>query len=349
MTVNRDALRVDAELDRLLLEDLNGHEAALVAAFSDVLRVTRQEAEAIATAMVEAAAEGRSVSGLLARDERVRLGLSAIREAIEQAVDTSLARVPVEVEDTARRSADGARGMITAQMGGTLRAELRSSVVAASPDQIAAIVERSTQRIVSQSRPLGAAAEVAMRREIRRGVAVGENPRQTARRMVRALEDATDLQLSRAMTIARTEQIDASRTAGQATEEANADVLAGWEWQAHSDERLCPACLSMHGTRYDTDTPGPLGHPNCRCSRIPVTKSWAELGFTGMTDPEPVGETREQILADMSDDDMRRMLGARGYQAWKAGTYPPDRWAVRRDNDDWRPSYQVRRPPSGSS
>lgn len=349
MTVNRDVLRVDEELDRLLLEELSAHEAALVAAFADVLRVTRAEAEAIAAAMVEAAADGRSVSGLLVRDARVREGLSAIREAIGRAVETTLARVPVEVSDTARRSAEGARDMITAQMGGTLRSELRSSVVAASPDQIAEIVARSTDRIVSQSMPLGADAERIMRREIRRGVAVGENPRQTARRMVRALEDASDLQLSRAMTIARTEQIDASRRAAQSTEERNTDVLAGWEWQAHSDERLCPACLSMHGTRYDTEIPGPLGHPNCRCSRIPVTKTWAELGFTGMTDPEPIGETREQVLDSMSDEDMRRMLGARGYQAWKAGDYPPEKWAVRRESDDWRASYQVRRPPSGSS
>lgn len=349
MTINRDVNRIDEELDRLLLTNLSSHEAVLVAAFADVLRVTRQEAEAIAVTMVDAAEGGRSVSGLLVRDARVREGLTAIREAIERAVETTFARVPVEVSDTARRSAEGTRDMVQAQLTGTLRSELRSSVVAASPDQIAAIVERSTQRIVAQSRPLGAAAEAVMRREIRRGVAVGENPRQTARRMVRALEDASDLSLSRAMTIARTEQIDAHRAAAQSTEERNADVLAGWEWQAHSDERLCPACLSMHGTRYDTETPGPLGHPNCRCSRIPVTKTWAELGFTGMTDPAPVSETREQILSDMSDDDMRRMLGARGYQAWKAGDYPPDKWAIRRESDDWRASYQVRRPPSGSS
>lgn len=349
MTVNRDALRVDEELDRLLLTDLTAHEAVLVAAFADVLRVTRQEAEAIAAAMVDAAAGGRSVSGLLVRDARVREGLAAVREAIERAVESTLARVPVEVEASVRRSAEGTRDMVSAQLTGALRSELRSSVVAASPDQIAAIVERSTQRIVSQSMPLGADAERVMRREIRRGIAVGENPRQTARRMVRALEDTSDLQLSRAMTIARTEQIDAHRAAAQSTEEANTNVLAGWEWQAHSDERLCPACLSMHGTRYDTEIPGPLGHPNCRCSRIPVTKSWAELGFTGMTDPEPVGETREQILTSMSDDDMRRMLGARGYQAWKAGDYPPEKWAIRRESDDWRASYQVRRPPSGSS
>lgn len=349
MTINRDVLAIDEELDRLLASGLDEHEAVLVAAFADVLRITRGEAEAIASAMVQASEESRSVAGLAVRNERVARALSAIHEAIQQALAGSLASVPMTVAQDVQAASAGARDMIGAQLTGVARAELRASVVAASPEQIAAIVERSTQRIVSQSMPLAADAERVMRREIRRGVAVGENPRQVARRMVRALEDTADLQLSRAMTIARTEQIDAHRAAGQTTEEANTDVLEGWEWIAHGDERLCPACLSMHGGRFPTEQPGPEGHPNCRCGRVPVTKSWAELGFSGMRDPKPVGESREDILADMSDEDLRRMLGARGYTAWKAGQYPMSQWAVKRDNADWRPSYQVRRPPSGSS
>lgn len=346
MTVNRETLRIDEELDRLLATNLDEHEALLIAAFADVLRVTRQEAEAIASAMITAAEEGRSVAGLALRNERVLRGLRAIREAIEQAVTTSLAGVPVTVSRSAEAASGGARDMIAAQLTGARRAELQAAVVAASPAQVTAIVERTTQRIVAQSMPLAAEAERVMRREIRRGIAVGENPRQVARRMVRSLEDASDLALSRAMTIARTEQIDAHRTAAQAAEEANTDVLAGWEWQAHADERLCPACLSMHGTRYDTDVPGPLGHPNCRCSRVPVTKTWEELGFPGMRERKPAGESRDDILDGMSDEDMRRMLGARGYTAWKAGKYPVEKWAIRRSADGWRDSFQVRRPPA---
>lgn len=348
MTINRDVLAIDEELDRLLASGLDEHEALLVAAFADVLRVTRGEAEVIAAAMVQAAEEGRSVAGLALRNQRVVMALGAIREAIEQAGTTSLAGVPVTVSQDVQAAAIGARDMIGAQLTGAARAELQAGLIAASPEQITAIVERTTQRIVSQSMPLGIEAERAMRREIRRGIAVGENPRQVARRMVRALEDVTDLQLSRAMTIARTEQIDAHRTAARATEVANTDVLAGWEWVAHGDERLCPACLAMHGEQFPTEQPGPEGHPNCRCARVPVTKSWAELGFPGMREPKPAGETRSDILEGMSDDELRRMLGARGYEAWKAGTYPVEKWAVRRVNPDWRPSYQIRRPPPGS-
>lgn len=341
MTISRDVLRIDAELDRLLAVDLDSQEAVLVEAFADVLRVTTREAEAIAQAMVEAAADGRSVAGLVARDARVQAALEAIRRAIDQTLATSLAQVGYT---STLRAAEGTEAMIAAQLTGPTRAALKASLVSASPEQITAITLRTTERIAAQSRPLSALAEQAMRRELRRGVALGENPRQSARRMVRALEDASDMTLARAMTIVRTETIDAHRAAAQTVEEANTDVLAGWEWLCHPDERLCQACLGMHGTRHDTAEPGPLGHPNCRCARVPVTKTWAELGFPGMRERKPAGESREAIIAGMSDEDLRAVLGAKGLEAYRAGRFPPERWASRRQNPGWRASYGPARP-----
>ena len=345
MTINRDVLAIDADLDRLLAVDLDEQEALLVAAFADVLRITRQEAEAIAGAMVDAAESGRSVGALAARDERVALALTAIREAVDTALTTSLARVRYSTEGTVQRATTGAQGMVAGQLTGALRAELASSVVGASPVQVQAIVERTTQRIVSQTQPLAANVERAMRRELRRGVAVGENPRQVARRMVRSLEDATDLQLSRAMTIARTETIDAHRAGGKAVETANADVLDGWEWYCHADERTCPACVSMHGERFPTEQTGPEGHPNCRCGRIPVTKSWADLGFPGVPEPDLGMVDAGEWFDGLTEQEQRSMLGVRGFDAWQAGTFPIEQWSTRRSTDGWRDSIAPSKPP----
>ncbi|WP_347042029.1 phage minor head protein [Brachybacterium nesterenkovii] len=342
MTISRDVLRINAELDRLLAVDLDSQEAVLVEAFADVLRVTTREAEAIAQAMVEAAADGRSVAGLVARDARVQAALEAIRTAIDQTLATSLAQVGYT---STLRAAEGTEAMIAAQLTGPTRAALKASLVSASPEQITAITLRTTERIAAQSRPLSALAEQAMRRELRRGVALGENPRQSARRMVRALEDASDMTLARAMTIARTETIDAHRAAAQTVEEANTDVLAGWEWYTHADERTCRSCLAQHGRRFSTEEPGPLDHPNGRCSRIPVTKSWEELGFSGMREPKRAMETGEELFAAMSDEEQRSVLGPQGYAAWKRGDYPMEEWSALRKNADWRDSYTQTRPP----
>ena len=229
--------------------------------------------------------------------------------------------------------------MIRAGLPGVLRSELRSSVVGADAGQVAAIIERSTQQITSRARHLAAEAQASIRQQMLRGVAVGENPLRAAALAVRGLEDVWEGGLNRARVIARTEMIDAHRTAAQRAEEANTDVLAGWEWLTHGDERVCRACLAQHGRRHDIDEPGPLGHPQCRCARVPVTKTWAELGFTGMRDAESRTGTAEELVESMTADELRTVLGTDGYDAFLAGDYPIEEWSRRKSTDGWRDSF----------
>src|SRR5690606_29603745 len=123
------------------------------------------------------------------------------------------------------------------------------------------------------------AAIEAMKRELVRGVVTGDNPRTAAAAMVKRVEGQFNGGLSRALGLARTEIIDAHRHAAQVAQEAHADVLNGWRWHCDLSVRTCPACLAMHGTMHPLSEPGPHDHVNGRCARVPVTKSWAELGF----------------------------------------------------------------------
>ena len=147
------------------------------------------------------------------------------------------------------------------------------------PGQVDAIVTRAAEQITKLSYPLSSQATAAMKRELVRGMLVGANPRETARRMVARSGRMFNGGLTRALTIARTEQMDAHRAAAQLSEEANTDVLAGWIWVCAVSARTCPACWGMHGSEHPLTDPGPLGHQNCRCARVPKTKSWRDLGF----------------------------------------------------------------------
>ena len=200
--------------------------------------------------------------------------------------------------------------------------------------ELDAIVQRATTQITSRMWALSDEATEAMRRRLIQGVAAGRNPRETARLMVRDVQDDFDGGLARAQVIARTETIDAYRAGAKAHHEANADVLAGWAWLANLSARTCSSCVAMHGTEHDLDEPGPLDHPQGRCSRMPLVKP--ELVPNA---PKPTVESGPEWLERQPEGVQRSVLGPRRYEAWKAGGYPASRWAVRRESEAWRPSY----------
>lgn len=335
----RDQLRIEAALDVLLASRLTEVELALVEAWSQAWDMVRPEVEAALIALAAEHAGGRITRTALLRDARASAALEAVYGALDDMAARSPALAGTFLTGVVAASSDGAADMIRAGLSGVLRSELRSSVVGADAGQVAAIIERSTQQITARHYELAAEAQASIRREMLRGVAVGENPRRAASLAVRGIEDQWNGGLNRARVIARTEVIDAHRVAAQRVEEANADVLAGWEWLTHGDERTCRACLAQHGSRHEIDEPGPLGHPQCRCARVPVTKSWEDLGFPGMRDPVSRTGTAEELVDSMSESELRAALGNDGYAAWKRGDYPISEWSRRKSVQGWRDSF----------
>ncbi len=103
-----------------------------------------------------------------------------------------------------------------------------------------------------------------------RGVMGGKNPRVIAREIRSALAGNQ----ARALMIARTEMLGAYRDAALETYRANSDVVTGWKWLATSG--ACSYCAGKNGEIAATKTAFHT-HPNCRCTPIPVTKSWDEI------------------------------------------------------------------------
>lgn len=162
------------------------------------------------------------------------------------------------------------------------------------------------------------------------GISRSAGPVETARHITDSLGDVLDGGRARALTIARTELIDAHREMAALTHKANADVLESWVWYAHLRPDTCPACVAKHGSEHDVDTPGPMGHPNCRCARVPKA-----TGYPMPIEPGPVWFDQQPATTQKS------ILGPRRYDAWKAGDYPVRDWAQRRRNTDWRDAYYV--------
>lgn len=210
--------------------------------------------------------------------------------------------------------------------------------------QLDAIVKRSTKQITSLTKPLSPTAYAAVQRELVRGIAAGSNPTETARRIVARAEGGFNGGLSRALTIARTETLDAHRAGAALGQAEHSDVLTGWTWLAALGPRTCPACWGMNGTVHDLTDPGPNGHQNCRCSRVPTVKPWSELGIK-VKEPKPALPDADDQFARLSPAQQQQVLGQRGYAAWSQGKFPRSQWATRQQNPGWRDSYVPARPP----
>ena len=79
--------------------------------------------------------------------------------------------------------------------------------------------------------------------------------------------------------IARTAVMDLSAKANEEFWQANSDVIAGWEYDATMDNRVCEQCAPWDGEFKEqrNSLPAVPLHVNCRCRVLPLTNTEMEL------------------------------------------------------------------------
>ena len=162
-------------------------------------------------------------------------------------------------------------------------------------------------------------------------VALGYNPRKTATH----LRESLGGNLSRALTIARTETLRAYRESSRLQFQANADVLEGWVWISARDSRTCASCWAMHGTIHKLDERLD-DHPNGRCTMVPRSKSFEELGIDGVPDTRPpLPETGEEAFAKLTPEEQDQILGIAAGEAYRAGQVKLSDFVGRKRSTQW--------------
>lgn len=285
----------------------------------------------------------------LMRSERLSKVLVVIADHLEQLTTDARVRIIGDLRRVIDIAGGAQASIIDSQLptGGQHLVDL-AEWTHVDARSVEAIVKRSTQQITSRMRPLSREAQRAVRAELVRGYAAGQNPRRTAARIVDRAQGKFNGGLTRATAIARTETLDASRVGGHIGRMQNSDVLRGWSWHCELSTRSCPACIAMDGSLHPLDEPGPNDHVNGRCTAVPETKSWADLGFD-IPEPAPLRQTGRDWFEGQPAATQRQILGPSRYEAWKAGAYPPEKWAVMTHNPDWRTSLQVSKAPAAYS
>ncbi len=341
MAVTRRTLRLLDEIRARVDSTVDAATNSLVAAWFEAWQTVLGD-WVDAVAEIQAASEDGKwpTRAQLLRMERVQRALDATYAGLERLSDLAGVTIVGTLDDVVA-AAGGQLDVIASQLPDDLAAaSLRASVARADTEQIAAIVQRTSELVLKSVSPLAGDTMEVIRTELIRGVALGSNPRTTARRMLRRIEQSHNVGLTRAMVIARTETLDAHRAASMAHEDANADLLEDWQWAATLDRRTCPSCLAQHGTRHPLDEPGPQDHPQGRCARLSRTKSWRDLGFD-IDEPDDLLPDAQQWFATQPRDTQLQIMGPGRLQLLDDGQASFTDLSRRQSNPGWRDSYTV--------
>jgi hypothetical protein len=340
MAISAETLRLSRELRITIAQVADQHTRDLVKAWALAWDDLRAELDAALLDLAGIEPGTWPNRAQINRATRARKALGAVEDALGKLADDARITITDALGEVVDLSSAAQGRIIASQLpeqAGT-SAELAAQFDRTDPETLAAIVARSTEQITALSRPLSAAATEEMRRALVRGVAVGDNPRTTASRMLARLEGVFNGGLTRALVIARTETLDAHRAGAAAQQWANRDVLAGWVWQAELGSRTCPGCWAKHGTEHPLDEDGPLDHQQGRCTRLPLTKTWRELGFD-IREPASVLPDARTAFRAMPERDQLAVMGAARLDALNSGRAQWADLATRRTTAGWRDSY----------
>ena len=345
MAVTARTLRLQDQLREDLDRIVDARTRALVAAWADAWD---EVAPDLTVTLLDMLTAGDAVTrAQMLRSTRLRSALVVIAENLRDLAKEARVSITGDLQDIIDTAGAAQASVIDSQL--PPGSDLVNSDGWARVDeaQIRAIVERSTEQITALTRPLGQETYQIVRRELIRGVAAGSNPRATAGRMVQRAGRRFGFGLSRALVIARTETLDAHRTAAALGQAPHTGVLRGWMWLAQLDSRTCPSCWAQHGSEHQLSEAGPLDHQQGRCARMPLAKSWTDLGFD-VPEPAPLVPDAAAAFDRLTVAQQKQVLGPARFDAWSAGEFPMGSWSVRRSSDGWRDSYTAAPAPGQS-
>lgn len=265
------------------------------------LRIQKQLAQLTAT-IATARAAGEPIDQVwLLREDRLR--------SLELQVLTEITRfsrfaeklITIEQADAARVGVSQAQTMIGLATSGISATATFNRVPTGAVEAAVGFLQQGSP-FRALLNVLGATAAQKVGEELVAGIALGDGPQEIARRIREALGG----NLTRALTIARTEVFRAHRIAQQEAYKLNQQNLRGWVWISARDRRTCAMCWAMHGTVHPIDEP--FGsHPNCRCTTAPIT-----LHHPGL-------ESGEEAFADLPVEDQLHVLGPGKFKLYRAG------------------------------
>lgn len=273
-----ELLRIKREWMAALEAREAGALTRMIDGYAEIANALASQAEGAWLSIERKRAAGEVVTqSALFQEARIRALLQQAQAEYQRWADTSAVETDALRVSAVRIAGDAVRSELSYL---TTPPGESSSVVGAFDilpvdainEMLAALVPGSPVASLFSALPAGISTEI--RKALVVGLAAGENPRAVGRRMMKASGGG----LANGIRIARTEMMRAYRTAHHANYQRNSDVVKGWIWMSARNWRTCAGCLAMHGTFHSLEETLD-DHPNGRCTPLPVTKTWDELGY----------------------------------------------------------------------
>jgi len=135
---------------------------------------------------------------------------------------------------------------------------------------------------------------------------------ETTPQIIKRVRGVLDLSKRNAETLVQTSVQSVANATRENIFADNNDIMSGKEWSAALDRLTCPTCGALDGKRWTTDGKPinhsmvyqiPPKHFRCRCSMIPVLKTWKELGInmdelSDSTRASMEGQVTDKTFAD---------------------------------------------------
>lgn len=339
MAFNSDTKRVLDDGRKALSQMTDQQVRDLVTAWATAWDVLEPEYRASIDELLAAAKDGKVKASQVRRNSKLKQALELTRAELDQLTTLTNQTITATIPDAVNLG-----GVTNANALATQLPPGHTGVLVAwdsiSPDAVAAMVQRTTEQIHAATWPLAAQSEAVMKQELLRGITLGAGPRDTARRIIKRTEGLFNGGLNRALTIARTETLDAHRAGSAASAKQNKDVLTGWRWFCHLGGRTCAACLSMNGREFPVDVVGPEGHQNCRCARVDTPKTWRQLGFD-IDEPKDNFPDAQAWYDNLTPESQAVIMGKKRRDMLASGEISWDSLAAKKSTSGWRDSWVV--------
>lgn len=335
MATSRATLRHARQLRVVIDDSVEQALADLVKAWGVAWDAVADEWRLAVAELAAVRVDGRWPSRtVILRNARVQAAMQITSAKLDELSRNSGIRILQGVPDLLSAQEDALLNLIGSQVPDSVTVDWAR----VSDRQLEAVVKRCTGRVESKLKPLPRDVSASMKQELIRGVAVGTNPNRVADLLMKRFGARFNGGLWRARSLCRTEMLEATRDAALVSRKENRAVLAGWRWLCALSARTCPSCLAMNGRLFGVDEPGPDDHQCGRCTAVPVTKTWAELGIDA---PEPVSQfpDAKAWFGQQPAKVQQQIMGDKRLTALNSGKLSWDRIPVARQTPGWRRSY----------